>query len=104
MGKGIPVQASAEFIEALANMESTTTDDTGRVIQIAKGSDILGNPLNVVLWLTKFANAQGYRLRAGDALSLGAMGKFYAVEAGRTIKIRYTGLPGGDSEAVVTFR
>ncbi len=104
MGKGIPVQATAEFVEALANMESTTTDDTGRVIQIAKGSDILGNPLNVVLWLTRFANAQGYRLRAGDVLSLGAMGRFYAVEAGRTIKIRYTGLPGGDSEAVVTFR
>ena len=103
-GKGIPVEATAGFIEALANMQSITTDDTGRVIQIARGSDILGNPLNVVLWLTRHVNAQGHRLRAGDVLSLGAMGKFHPTEAGRTITVRYTGLPGGDSEAVVTFR
>lgn len=103
-GKGIHVEATAEFVEALANMESITTDDTGRVIQTAKGSDILGNPLNVVLWLTRHVNAQGHRLRAGDVLSLGAMGKFHPTEAGRTIKVRYIGLPGGDSEAVVTFR
>lgn len=104
IGKGIPITAAAGFVDALANMESITTDDTGRVIQIARGSDILGNPLNVVLWLARHINSQGQRLRAGDVLSLGAMGKFYPVEPGRTITIRYTGLPGGNSEAVVTFQ
>jgi 2-keto-4-pentenoate hydratase len=103
-GKGIPVQATTEFIEALANMESVTTDDTGRVVQVAKGSDILGNPVNVVLWLIRHVHAQGGRLRAGDVLSLGAMGKFHPTEPGRTVKVLYTGLPGGDSEVTVTFR
>ncbi|MBI1397221.1 MAG: hypothetical protein GC151_14710 [Betaproteobacteria bacterium] len=104
MGKGIPVQVTPEFAEALAKMVSVTTDDTGRVIQVARGSDMLGNPLNVVLWLVRHVNDQGHRLHSGDLLSLGAMGTFRATEAGRTIKVRYTGLPGGESEAVVTFR
>lgn len=103
-GKGIPIQDTPEFVQALADMKSITTDDTGRVIQVARGSDILGNPLNVVLWLTRHVNAQGGRLRSGDVLSLGAMGKFHPTEAGRTVKVLYTGLPGGDAEVTVTFR
>ena len=104
IGKGIPVEPTPAFIEALGNMESLTIDETGQEIQRAKGAAIMGHPLNVVLWLVEHVNAQGQLLRAGDVLSLGAMGTFRPTEAGRTITVRYTGLPGGDSEAVVTFR
>jgi len=104
VGEGIPVEPTSAFIEALGNMESLTVDDTGREIQRARGTAILGHPLNVVLWLVEHVNAQGERLRAGDVLSLGAMGTFYPTEAGRTITVRYTGLPSGNSEAIVTFR
>lgn len=104
IGEGIPVEPTPAFIEALGNMESLTIDETGQEIQRAKGAAIMGHPLNVVLWLVEHVNAQGQRLRAGDVLSLGAMGTFRPTEAGRTITVRYTGLPGGDSEAVVTFR
>ena len=104
IGKGIPVEPTPAFIEALGNMESLTIDETGQEIQRAKGAAIMGHPLNVVLWLVEHVNAQGQLLRAGDVLSLGAMGTFRPTEAGRTITLRYTGLPGGDSEAVVTFR
>ncbi len=104
VGEGIPVEPSTAFIEALGKMESVTVDDTGHEIQRAQGTAILGHPLNVVLWLVEHVNAQGERLQPGDVLSLGAMGTFRPTEAGRTITVRYTGLPTGDSEAVVTFR
>ncbi len=104
VGEGIPVEPTSAFIEALGNMESVTIDDTGREIQRARGTAILGHPLNVVLWLVEHVNARGERLHPGDVLSLGAMGTFYPTEAGRTITVRYTGLPSGDSEAIVTFR
>lgn len=104
VGDGIPVEPTTAFIEALGSMESVTVDDTGREIQRAKGTAILGHPLNVVLWLVEHVNAQGERLQPSDVLSLGAMGTFRPTEAGRTITVRYTGLPTGDSEAVVTFR
>lgn len=104
VGEGIPVEPTPAFVEALGNMESLTLDETGREIQRAEGRAIMGHPLNVVLWLVEHLNAGGQALRAGDVLSLGAMGTFRPVEAGRTVTVRYTGLPGGDSEAVVTFR
>ena len=104
VGEGIPVEPTPAFIEALGNLESLTVDDTGREIQRATGTAMMGHPLNVLMWLVEHVRSQGQRLQAGDVLSLGAMGTFFPTEAGRTITVRYTGLPGGDSEAVVTFR
>lgn len=104
VGEAIPVEPTPEFIEALGNMEALTVDETGQEIERAEARAILGHPLNVVLWLVEHVNARGQSLRAGDVLSLGTMGTFRPVEAGRTVTVRYTGLPGGDSEAVVTFR
>ena len=104
VGKGIPVEPTPAFIESLGGMEAVTVDETGQEIERAEGKAILGHPLNVVLWLVEHVNAQGRFLRVGDVLSLGTMGTFRPVKAGRTISVRYTGLPGGASEAVVTFR
>lgn len=104
VGAGIPVAPTAEFVDALANLEAVMTDETGQEIERARGSAIMGHPLNVVLWLIEHVNAQGQRLRPGDILSLGTMGSPRPVEPGRTITVRYTGLPGGESEAAITFR
>lgn len=104
VGEAIPVEPTPAFVEALGNMEALTVDETGQEIERAEARAILGHPLNVVLWLVEHVNARGQILRAGDVLSLGTMGTFRPVEAGRTVTVRYTGLPGGDSEAVVTFR
>ncbi len=104
VGAGIPVEPTPEFIDALANLEAVMTDDTGAEIERAMGSAIMEHPLNVVLWLIQHVNAQGQQLRPGDILSLGTMGSPRPVEAGRTITVRYTGLPNGESETAVTFR
>ena len=49
VGEGIPVEPTPAFIEALGKMEALTVDETGREIERAESSAILGHPLNVVL-------------------------------------------------------
>ena len=71
---------------------------TGRIKIASESQETAG------LIIDEHVNTQGRRLFPGDVLSLGAMGTFRPAEAGRTITVRYTGLPGGNSEAVVTFR
>ena len=103
VGEGVPVEPTA-FIEALRDMESLTLDEAGQEIQRAKGSTIVGHRLHVVLWLVRHVNPQGQRSPAGDGGSWGAMGSSRPTAAGPTIPVRYPGLPGGHSEAFVTFR
>ena len=104
IGKGIPVQANAAFVDAFADMDVIFTNDLGEELLRTKGSALMGNPLNVVLWLIDNLKQYNMALRAGDLVSLGTMGALGAPQPGRTLTLRFEGLPGGSSEAVVTFR
>lgn len=96
MGPGTPIQATPEFVDAMARMKTVFADETGTVIQSAPASALLGNPLRVVLWLVNEMNRRGESLKAGDRLSLGAVGKLFPlVESGKTYTYTLTGLPGG---------
>ena len=68
-----------------------------------QGKVILDHPLNAVLWLNEELHHSGGRLKAGDFISLGSI---HAMRppAGKTITVRYDGLPGGPLEASVRFR
>jgi 2-oxo-hept-3-ene-1,7-dioate hydratase len=103
-GTGVAVQATPEFIEALGRMEAVFSDDTGKVLSRATGSSLLGNPINVVLWLVDHMRASGLRLKAGDILSLGALGALVPPEAGRTYTLRYEGLPGSPIQTSIRIR
>ncbi len=95
-GKGRKITATPEFVQALADMETIFTDETGAVLQQAPGSNLLGNPLRAVLWLIKELQARGKTLQAGQFISLGGFGKLFPLkEAGKTYTLTYTGLPGG---------
>ena len=95
-GQGRKIAATPEFIQALADMETVFTDETGAVLQKAPGSHLLGNPLRAVLWLIKELQARGETLQAGQVISLGGFGKLFPLkEAGKTYTLTYTGLPGG---------
>ncbi len=95
-GKGRKITATPEFVQALAEMETIFTDETGTVLQKEPGSNLLGNPLRSVLWLIKELQARGERLQAGQVISLGGFGKLFPLkEAGKTYTLTYTGLPGG---------
>lgn len=55
----------------------------------------MGHPLDAVLWLVADLRAAGETLRAGDLLSLGAMGTPFAPVPGGAITARYTVPCGG---------
>ena len=104
-GPGLAVQATPEFVQALADMETVFTDETGEVLQSAPGSGLLGNPLKVVLWLVDEMKRQGKTLKAGDRLSLGAVGKLFPLkDAGKTYTYTLKGLPGGAISTSVTVQ
>lgn len=104
-GPGLVVQATPEFVQAMADMETVFTDEKGEVIQSAPGSGLLGNPLKVVLWLVDEMKRQGKTLKAGDRLSLGAVGKLFPLkEAGKAYTYTLKGLPGGPISTSVTVQ
>jgi len=103
-GEGLSVRPDANFVEALAAMEAVFTDETGKEISRTKGSTLMGNPLNALLWLIDNLRNDGLALEAGDDISLGAMGPILTPDNGKTYTVRYEGLPGGVPRATVTIR
>lgn len=104
-GPGLAVQATPEFVQAMADMETVFTDEKGEVLQSAPGSSLLGNPLKVVLWLVGEMKRQGKALKAGDRLSLGAVGKLFPLkDSGKTYTYTLKGLPGGPVSTSVTIQ
>ena len=77
-------------------METVFTDETGTVIQAEPGSNLLGHPLRVVLWLIDEMKSRGESLQAGQLISLGAFGQLFPLkENGKSYTLTYNGLPGG---------
>lgn len=103
VGKGIPVQPTAEFAAALANMHVVTFDETGKELARGPGTAILGHPLNAVLWLADDLRRSRIRLKPGDMLSLGAFSAPLRPAPDLAITVRYLGLPG-DPAVNVRFR
>ncbi len=96
MGPGAPIEATPAFVQALAEVETVFSDETGTIIQTAPASTLLGNPLRVVLWLVEEFKRRGKTLKPGDRLSLGAVGKLFPLtEANKTYTYTLHGLPSG---------
>jgi len=102
-GAPIEVEATPAFAAALGAMTVVLADDAGKEIARAPGTAILDHPLNVVRWLARDLNRVGARLKAGDLLSLGSYSPLVpaAGSVGRTITVRYEGMPGGTATASV---
>ncbi len=100
LGKPIAVKATPELVEALANMTVKLVDQDGKEIETSKGSAILGQPLNAVLWLVKDLNGSGIPLKKGDLLSLGSFSRLLPPKPGTGAKVIYEGLPGNPTVSV----
>jgi len=93
MGPGILMQSNPEFIASLASMETIFQDEMGTIIQKSPGSSLMGNPMNVVLWLIEEFNRKGIILKEGDRLSLGSVGKLFPLkEANKTYTYTLNGI------------
>ena len=100
LGKPIEVKATPELVEALANMTVRLADQDGKELESSKGTAILGQPLNAVLWLVKDLKASGILLKKGDLLSLGSFSRPQPPKPGTGVKVTYEGLPGTPTVSV----
>ena len=101
-GSAIPVQRSAGFGDALRDMVAVVKAD-GLEVDRGKGSDVLGHPLNAVVWLVKDLAREGRALKPGDLVSLGSFSKLLPPKAGLAVEVQYLGLPG-DPVVKVSFK
>ena len=103
MGPGILMQSNPEFIESLASMQTIFQDEMGTIIQKSPGSTLMGNPMNVVLWLIEEFNRKGITLKAGDRLSLGSVGKLFPLkEENKTYTYSLNGISEIPAKVTIT--
>lgn len=67
------------------------------------GGNLMGGPLNVVLWMAEAAQRRGITLEAGDWLSLGSLTAPVPARAGDQYRALYEGLGAGPLEVTVEF-
>jgi 2-keto-4-pentenoate hydratase len=96
LGTPIPVQRTAAFSDALRDMV-VLVKANGAEVDRGKGSDVLGHPLNAVVWLAQDLRAQGMALKRGDLISLGSFSKLLPPKPGMAVEVTYEGLPGNPS-------
>lgn len=102
LGQRLPVEPSRAFIESLAAMTVVITDESGAELGRGQGRDILDQPLNAVLWLVEEMQRTGDKLKPGDLISLGTI-KTIPYPAGKTVTVRYLGLPRGIIQVSATL-
>ena len=103
LGAPIPVRADPALAAALGDMTVRLVDVNGQELDAARGSAILGHPLNAVIWLADDLRRSGIQLKPGDLLSLGSFTKLLPPKAGMTVRAVYEGLPDNPT-VTVRFR
>ncbi|HBE45044.1 MAG TPA: hydratase [Deltaproteobacteria bacterium] len=104
MGEPIPLSATPEWMARLKNFTLQVYDEKGTVVTEGKGSALLGDPLAVVLWIKDSLAAEGKKVKEGDLLSLGTIGKMMPAKPG-VVRAKYIDLdPNGPVEISVTFK
>ncbi len=76
VGEPIPLVANQDWHQRLSRFQvelSHQSAGTSSIIASGRGEALLGDPLQVVLWLVQKLNQQGRLLRAGDLISLGSL-------------------------------
>ncbi|AVS84755.1 fumarylacetoacetate hydrolase [Paracidovorax avenae] len=82
------------LLDALATMTVTLTDGTGARLGGGRGSDILGHPLQAVVWLAGALQKEDAALQPGDIVSLGSFSALLSPRPGLAVTATFAGLPG----------
>ena len=92
------------LLDALQRMSVQLTNEKGELLAPAgKGSDILGHPLQAVVWLAEALQKEEITLQPGDWVSLGSFSPLLPPRPGLTVTATYEGLPGA-KPVTVTFK
>ncbi len=96
-GLGVPVPVTRaeryQLLAALRDMVAIVKAD-GAEIDRGLGSDVLGHPLNAVMWLAQDMARNGLSLKAGDLVSVGSFSRLLPPKSGQAVEVTYWGLPG----------
>lgn len=103
---GVPVTVAdaQELIERLPSMMFRLETDTGAILRQGQGHQILGHPLNSVLFLLKELALRNETLKPGQIISLGAIGGPVKAEQGRRYTAKYSDYGDKVFSASVTIR
>lgn len=82
------------LLDALERMQVQLTNNQGQLLASGKGSDILGQPLNAVVWIAQALQKDGITLQPGDLISLGSFSPLLPPRPGLSVTASYVGLPG----------
>ena len=90
---GVPVTvvSAQDLVERLPVMTFQLSTDTGEVVRAGRGSQILGHPLNSILYLVKELHLRNETLKQGNLISLGAIGGPVKAKRGRRYTAEYSG-------------
>jgi 2-keto-4-pentenoate hydratase len=103
VGEPVPVLATQDYINALADMQVSISAD-GTEISKAPGKTILDHPLNAVIFMAEELQRRGGKLKAGDILSLGSFSRLTPPKPGQKVVAKYEGLPTGPMTVQVAFK
>jgi 2-keto-4-pentenoate hydratase len=96
-GLGIPVPVTRaeryQLLDALRDMVAIVKVD-GLEIDRGVGSDVMGHPLNAVVWLAQDMARNGLSLKVGDLVSLGSFSRLLPPKPGQKVEVAFWGLPG----------
>jgi 2-keto-4-pentenoate hydratase len=95
LGTPLPLTPGADWARVLRMLEVTLATSAGTTLATGQGSDLLGDPVRVVIWLRDALRADGRRLEQGDLLSLGSLTTPLPVPWGQEIVATYRGLAAG---------
>lgn len=105
LGNPIPLTTTPEWMSRLKSFTVQVLNEKGEVLGDGKGTMLLGDPLNAVLWIKNSLAAEGKKLKKGDLLSLGSLTRPIPPKPGITVRSVYTGLdPKGPVEVSVSFK
>lgn len=103
-GEPVRVDDAGELVESLPDMAFRLSDDTGEVLRAGRGNQILGHPLNSILYLQKELALRSEMLKQGQLVSLGAIGGPVKADRDRRYTAQYSGYGAGDFSVSVLIR
>ena len=86
--------ARAQLLDQLRDMNVRLVDGGGAQLGGGKGSDVLGHPLNAVVWLAGALKADGLSMKPGQLISLGSFSALLPPKAGLKATVHYDGVVG----------
>lgn len=84
----------ARLLNELRDMNVRLVDATDAPLGGGKGSDVLGHPLNAVVWLAQALQADKLELKPGQVVSLGSFSALLPPKPGLRVTAHYDGVTG----------